>query len=108
MRQVSGVSATSSAKSAGTARPPAAASCRRPPRPLGTLGILAIRVRRRGGGAGGLATGGAARLPGLDLGLDVAGGGDDRRSAGELAAGVDHAGVEVAHHPAYAVRAGLA
>src|SRR4051812_40952350 len=106
MRQVSGVSATSSAKSAGAARPPAAASCRRPPRPLGTLGtlgILAIRVRRRGGGAGGLATGGAARLPGIDLGLDVAGGGDDRRSAGELAAGVDHAGVEVAHHPAYAV-----
>src|SRR6185312_3601337 len=43
-----------------------------------------------------------------DLGLDVAGRGDDRRSAGELAAGVDDAGVEVRHDPAYAVRARLA
>ena len=42
---------------------------------------------------------GAALAPGLDLGVDVPGGGDDRRPAGELAAGVDDPGVEVRPPP---------
>src|SRR6476620_5851204 len=105
MRQVSVVSATSYAKSATSAEPGAtvgsvAASVPGPV--LGGIGGFG------GGSAGGLAAGGAALLPRLDLGLDVAGRGDDRRSAGELAAGVDDAGVEVRHDPAYAVRARLA
>ena len=50
----------------------------------------------------------AALAPGLDLGVDVAGGRDDGRAAGELAARLDDPRVEVLHHPAYAVGGGLA